>query len=160
MQPRPRRQWPAFALLIVALLATLCVAIVGWFRPEPAKPSPAPTYTHQQVADAKVKVCAAHEKVHNAIKASTARDRGTDPTAQLVFAINGQQAMLAGSEYLRTTLSQQPATPNELAKTIRHLTDIFQELVVEYQNNMPDSEEQPTVQAADEATLTIESLCK
>ena len=160
MPPRPRRQWPAFALLVAALVVTLCVAIVGWFRPEPAEPPPAPTYTNQQVADAKAKVCAAHEKVHNAIKVSTARDRGTDPTAQLVFAINGQQAMLAGSEYLRTTLSQQPATPNELAKTIRQLTDIFQELVVEYQNNMPDSEEQPTVQAADNATLAIESLCK
>ena len=149
-----------FAFLVVALLVTLGVAIVGWFRPVAAKPPPAPTYTEQQVADAKAKVCAAHEKVHNAIKASTARDRGTDPTAQLVFAINGQQAILAGSEYLRTTLSKQPATPNELAKTIRQLTDIYQELVIEYQNNMPDSEEQPTVQAADDATLTIERLCK
>jgi ribosomal protein S6 len=149
-----------FTLLVLALLVALGVAIVGWFRPLPVKPAPPPTYTDQQVADAKAKVCAAHERVHSAIKASTARDRGTDPTAQLVFAINGQQALLAGSEYLRTTLSQQPATPNELAKTIRQLTDIFQELIVEYQNNMSDSEEAPAVHAADEATLTIERLCK
>ena len=158
--PRPRRQRPTFAFLVVAILVTLGVAIVGWFRPLPAKPPAASTYTDQQVADAKAKVCAAYEKVHNAVNASTARDRGTDPTAQLVFAINGQQAMLAGSEYLRTTLSHQPATPNELAKTIRQLTDVFQELVVEYQNNMSDSEEQPTVQAADATTLAIERLCK
>jgi hypothetical protein len=117
-------------------------------------------HTNQQVADAMAKVCAAHEKVHNAIKASTARDRGADPTAQLVFAINGQQTILAGGKYRRTTLSQQPAAPNELAKIIRQLTDVFQELVVEYQDNMPELEEQPTVQAADNVTLTIESLCK
>ena len=160
MLPRSRRQWPAFALLVVALLVTLCVAVVGWFRPEPAKPPPAPMHTNQQVADAMAKVCAAHEKVHNAIKASTARDRGADPTAQLVFAINGQQTILAGGKYRRTTLSQQPAAPNELAKIIRQLTDVFQELVVEYQDNMPELEEQPTVQAADNVTLTIESLCK
>jgi len=149
-----------FAVLLVALLVTLGVAIVGWFRPVPAKSPPAPTYSNQQVADAKAKVCAAHEKVHSAIKASSARDRGTDPTAQLVFAINGQQAILAGSEYLRTTLSEQPATPDELAKTIRKLIDIFQELVVDYQNSVSDSEMGPTLRAGDEATLAIEGLCK
>ncbi|MGO9383211.1 MAG: hypothetical protein ACLP4W_14245 [Mycobacterium sp.] len=149
-----------FAFLTVALLVTLGVAIVGWFRPVPAKSPPPPTYTAQQVADAKAKVCAAHDKVHNAIKASSARDRGTDPTAQLVFAINGQQAILAGSEYLRTMLSEQPATPNELAKTVQRLTDIFQELVVDYQNNLSDPEMEPTLRAGDDATLEIERLCK
>jgi hypothetical protein len=150
-----------FAFLVIALLVTLGVAIVGWFRPLPNnKPPPQPTYSDQQVADAKAKVCAAYQKVHTAIKAGSARDRGTDPTTQLVFAINGQQAILAGSEYLRTTLSEQPATPNELAKTIRRLTDIFQELVVDYQNSMPDSEMEPTLRAGDEATLAIEGLCK
>jgi hypothetical protein len=148
-----------FAFLVIALLATLAVAIVGWFRPVPAKPPPSPTYTAQQTADAKAKVCAAYQKVHNAIKASTSRDRGSDPTAQLVFAINGQQAMLAGSEYLRTTLSQQLATPSELASAVRQLTDVFQELIVEYQNNLSDAEEAPTVHAADETTLAIERIC-
>lgn len=154
------RQWPMFGFLIIALLVTLAVAIIGWFRPVPAKPPAAPTYTDQQVSDAKAKVCAAYEKVHNAINASTARDRGTDPTSQLVFAINGQQAILAGSEYLRTTLSQQPATSSELAKMVRQLTDIYQELVIEYQNNLPDSEEAPTVHAADDTALAIQRLCK
>ena len=149
-----------FAFLLVALLITLGVAIVGWFRPLPPKPPTAPTYTDQQVADAKTKVCAAYQKVRNAINASTARDRGTDPTAQLVFAINGQQAILTGSEYLRTTLSQQPATPGELAKPIRQLTDIYLELVVEYQNNLSDSEEAPTVHAADDTAVTVQNLCK
>jgi hypothetical protein len=149
-----------FALVSVVLLITLGVAIVGWFRPESAKPPAAPTYTDQQATDAKTKSCAAYVKVRNAVNASTDRDRGTDPTSQLVYAINGQQAILAGSEYLRTTLSQLPATPSNLAKAIRQLTDIQQQLVVQYQNNLPDSEEAPTVHALDDASSTVEGLCK
>jgi TRAP-type uncharacterized transport system substrate-binding protein len=148
-----------FAFLSIALVVTLVVAVVGWFRPLQPKP-PAPTaYTSQQATDAKTKVCAAYEKVHNAIKASTSRDRGSDPNAQLLFAINGQQALLTGSVCLRTILSQQPATPNDVANAIRQLTNIFQELVVEYQNNLTDAEEAPTVHATDEVTLNIERLC-
>ncbi|WP_139813417.1 hypothetical protein [Mycobacterium simiae] len=143
----------------IAMLVTLGVAIVGWYRPLPVKSSPPQTFSAQQVDDAKMKVCAAYGKVHNAIKASTSRDRGSDPNGQLIFAINGQQALLTGSVYLRTILSQQPATPSDLSDAIRQLTDIFQELVVEYQNNLPEAEEAPTVHAADEATLRIERLC-
>jgi ribosomal protein S6 len=149
-----------FAFLVVAILVTLGVAIVGWFRPLPAKPPAAPSYSQQQVADAKARVCAAYEKVHNAVKASSSRDQGTDPTARLAFAVNGQLALLAGSEYLRTTLSAQPATPTELANTVRKYADLFQELVVEYENSMPDSEMAPTVRDADATTLAIERLCK
>jgi hypothetical protein len=149
-----------FAALLVALLLTLGVAIVGWFRPVPAKPPAPPTYSAQQVADAKTKVCAEYQKVHSAIKASTARDMGTDPTAQQVYGLTGRQALLAGSPYLRTVLSGQPATPNEVMTTIRKLTDLFQELAIDYLNSMPDSDMEPTVQAADEATLTVERLCK
>jgi cytoskeletal protein RodZ len=155
-----RRQWPMFAFLLVAFLVTLGVAIVGWFRPVPAKQPAPPTYSAQQVADAKTKVCAEYQRVHSAIKASTARDMGTDPTAQQVYGLTGRQALLAGSAYLRTVLSGQPATPNEIATTIRKLTDLFQELAIDYLNSMPDSDMEPTVHAADEATLAVERLCK
>jgi hypothetical protein len=149
-----------FAFLVVALLVTLSVAIAGWFRPLPAKPPTPAAYTGQQVADAKTKVCAAYDKVHSAVKASSARDEGTDPTAQLAFALNGRQALLAGSEYLRTVLSAEPATPNDLATTVRKLTDVFQELVVDYLNGMNESQMESPLQAGNEATLTIERLCK
>jgi hypothetical protein len=149
-----------FAGLVVALLLTLSVAIVGWFRPVPAKPPTSTTYTDQQVAEAKGKVCAEYQKVHSAIKASTGRDMGGDPTAQQIYALTGRQALLAGSEHLRTVLSAQPATTTELATTIQKLTDLFPELTVEYLNNTPDSDMESTVHAADEATLTVERLCK
>jgi len=160
LPPQRRRQWPIFALLAVGLLVTLAVAIVGWFRPVPSKPPPTPVYSSQQIADAKTKVCAGYSKVHSAIKANTSRDRGTDPTAQQIFGLNGRQALLAGSEYLRTVLSAEPATSSELASTIRKLADLYQEATVDYLDSLPDAEMDPTIHAADEATLKIESLCK
>lgn len=60
------RQWPMSAFLIVALLVTLAVAIIGWFRPVPAKQPPPPTYSSQQVADAKTAICAAYQQVRKA----------------------------------------------------------------------------------------------
>lgn len=58
-----------FAFLLIALFATLAIAIVGWFRPVPAKQPAAPTpqtYSSQQVADAKTSICAAYQKVRKA----------------------------------------------------------------------------------------------
>src|SRR5271169_3049985 len=160
MPPAQRRQWPMFAVLLVALLVTLGVAIVGWFRPVPAKSPPAPTYSNQQVADAKAKVCAAYEKVHSAVGVSMARDGGSDPTSQLAVATSARQALLAGSEYLITTLSEEPATAPDLATTIRKLASLFQQYTVDYLNGRTNAEMESSLRAGDEATSTIERLCK
>jgi hypothetical protein len=149
-----------FAVLLVALLVTLGVAIVGWFRPVPAKSPPAPTYSNQQVAEAKAKVCAAFDKVHQAVRSNFARDQGTDPNQQLLVAVTGQEALLAGSVYLQTTLSEEPATPADLATAVRKLVDVFQSLTVDYLNGHGSPEVDPSLRAGDEATLAIQGLCK
>lgn len=150
-----------FAFLVVALLVTLGVAIVGWFRPVPVKPAPpSPTYTSQQVADAKAKVCAAYEKVHSAVGVSMGRDLGSEPTSQLAVATSARQALLAGSEYLTTTLSEAPATAPDLATAIRKLASLFQQYTVDYLNGRTNAEMESALRAGDETTLTIESLCK
>ena len=149
-----------FAFLVGALLVTLGVAIGGWFRPPAYKPPHTPTYTDQQIADAKAKVCAAYDKVHSAVGASMARDAGSDPTAQLAVATSARQALLAGSEYLVTTLSEEPATAPDLATAIRKLASLFQQYTIEYLNGRTNSEIESALRAGDETTLTIERLCK
>jgi hypothetical protein len=95
----------------LALLA-IGVAIGSWFRPVPtSKPAPGPTYTSQEIADAKSKVCTAFGKVHTAIQLTGARDRGPDYATQLASAVNARQALVAGSQYLSTILNDTPATP-------------------------------------------------
>jgi hypothetical protein len=148
-----------FAFLVVALLVTLVVAIVGWFRPIPAKPPPVPTYSQQQVADAKAHVCAAYEKVHHAVGLTSGRS-SDDPTMHLAIATSGRQALDVGGNYLLSTLAQEPATPPDLAAAVRKLATTFQELTVDYLAEVSDSELDPLLRTSDQASVTIESLCK
>jgi hypothetical protein len=149
-----------FAFLVVALLVTLSVAIAGWFRPvQPKQPSP-PTYSSDQIATSKAKVCAAFEQVHEAVRGNFARDQGTDPNQKLLVAVTGQQALLAGSVYLQTTLSEEAATPSDLASAVRKLIDVFQKLTVEYLNGHGSPEVDPTLRTGDEATVAIQGICK
>ncbi|WAJ42976.1 hypothetical protein OK015_17160 [Mycobacterium sp. Aquia_216] len=148
-----------FAFFVIALLLTLGVAIVGWFRPVQPKPPSPPTYTAQQTADAKAKVCAAHDKVHHAVGLTSARS-SDDPTLHLALATSGRQALDVGGDYLLTTLAQQPATPPDLAAAIHKLANTFQELTVDYLAEVSDAELDPLLRTSDQLTLTIQGLCK
>jgi hypothetical protein len=151
-----------FAFLVIALLVTLGVAIVGWFRPVPAKPPPAPTYSNQQVADAKARVCTAYEQVRKAGDAAGARNGGSDPTSILTVATSTRQVLEVGSRYLMTKLDAEPATPPDLAAAVRKLADVYQEMTVDYLDGLSNSDPEldPLLRAGDEAHSTIEKLCK
>jgi hypothetical protein len=160
---RPR--WVALASLVVAFVA-MGIAIAALFRPLPEnKPhaaAPTPTYTDRQIADAKANVCASYDNVHRALLLSSARNGGNDATAILAVATSGRQVLDVGSRYLLATLSEEPATPSELASAVRKLANQYQELVIKYLDGLTnsDAELQPLLQASDEATSTIERLCK
>jgi hypothetical protein len=147
-------------LMTLALLVTLGVAIVGWFRPAPAKQPPVPTYSNQQVADARTAVCTAYEQVRKAGDAAGARNGGTDPTALLAVATSSRQVFDTGSRYLSTKLSELPATPPDLAAAVRKLAGIYQQLAIDYLAEAPDPETDPLVRAGTDAHTTIENLCK
>jgi len=162
--PRPKRRWPTVAWL-VAITLVAAVAIVGWLRPtQDHKPSgsPAPTYTDQQVNDAKASVCTAFQKVDHALDLAGARRGTDDPTSQLAVATNTRQVLDAGSRYLLTKLSDAPATPPDLATAVRNQANSFQELMIGYLDELTNSapEQQPALKASDEATDTIRRLCK
>ncbi|EUA42124.1 hypothetical protein [Mycobacterium xenopi] len=119
-----------------------------------------PTYTSHQVADAKSKVCAVYQEVHHAVGVNSARDKGTDPVQQLAVTATMRQAFLAGSLRLLTTLSDEPATPRDLAGAVHDLANVFQEVTVGYLDGKTNSELEPTLTAGDDATSRIERLCK
>lgn len=163
--PATRRQpsrWLGLVSLGIALLA-IGVALGAWLRPLPKnEPPPAPTYTSQQVADAKVKVCAAYAKVHRALVLSADRNGNGDPTATLAVATSGRQVLDAGSRYLLTKLSDLPATPPELGTAIQKLAASYQELTIGYLDGLTNSdpEMKSPLQDSDDTTATIERLCK
>lgn len=149
-----------FTFLIVALLMTLAVAIVGWFRPIQPKPPSPPTYTAQQTADAKAKVCATYEQVRKAVVTNTSRSGGDDPTATLAVAANARAALYNGGDYLSKTLMREPATPPELAKAINTLVNSYQKLAIDFLSDAPDSEQQASRDAVGNAGTAVYGLCK
>jgi hypothetical protein len=151
-----------FAMTLVAI----GLAIGSWFRPLPSAKAPstppAPSYTDQQTAEAKASVCTAFGSVDHALELAYARNGGSDPTAQLAVAASTQLALDAGSRYLSMRLAEEPATPPGLATAVRKQTDAYQKALIGFLNGLriSDPAQQPTVNASDEATLTIRRLCK
>lgn len=148
------------ASLGIALVA-IGIAIGAWFRPMPKYEPPAPpTYSSQQVADAKAKVCAAYARVREAVKVTSARDKGPDYTTQLASAVNARQSLVAGSQYLSTILTEHPAAPPNLVGEVHKLIDAYQLLTMQLLANSSESVVDQSVHAGDEATSNIENLCK
>lgn len=127
-------RWPMFASLLIAL-AAFGLAIGCWLRPAPSVKgsTPAPTYTVQQVAEAKASVCAAaFAKVAHAIGVAAGRNGSSDATAALAVATGTRQVFEVGSRYLLTKLSEEPATPSDIADVARRLANGYQEALVGY----------------------------
>jgi hypothetical protein len=159
---RPRR-WPTVAWL-VAITLVAGVAIVGWLRPSQdhtAGPG-APTYTDQQVADAKTSVCAAFAQVDRALGVAQSFSGSNDPTAILAVATSTRQVLDFGNRYLLTKLAQEPATPSDLATAVRKQADAYQKLLIGYLDGLHygDPDLQPATNASVEAEATVKQLCK
>jgi hypothetical protein len=156
---RPPR-WPAFAALAVALIA-LAVSLVGWFRSEPHnnQPPPKASYTDQQIADAKAKVCAAFAKLDRAVGVLKALPPDSDA---LVVAVNTRQVFDVGSRNLFTTLAEEPATPADLATAVHKHASSLGEAVIGYQDGLTNSdpEMRPLVDVNNATADKIRQLCK
>jgi hypothetical protein len=126
--PRAPSRWLTFVALGVALIAT-GLAIVGWFRPSPTpapQPPSAPTYTEQQISDAKARVCAAFETVLKGVTLQTHGEPSDDPAMRKAQAANGQLSLVAGGWYLRDRAER--ATPPDLATAVQKTSDVLLEL--------------------------------
>lgn len=155
---RPAR-WPVFVMFLITLVA-VGAAVAAWLRPIPhnsTAPPPKSTYSDQQVADAKSKVCAAYRKIHHAVDVNAPRTGGDDPTAQLTVAVNMRQVYVVGSAYLLTTLADEPATPGDLAAAASKVARLFQGLTLD---GLASDANTQGYDAVNEMGTTIEGLCK
>jgi hypothetical protein len=159
---RPAR-WPTFTALAIALIA-LAVGVAAWFRATPHnnQPPPKPTYTQQQIADAKTNICTAFGKLERAVEVAKAVPRGDDANGQLAAATTIRQVFDVFSRYLLAKLAEEPATPADLATAIRKEANSLQEGVVGYLDGLTNSDPalRPLVDANSEAADTIQRLCK
>jgi hypothetical protein len=124
--PGPPRLWRG--VIIVALaFALIATALAAWslLRPASTTTASAPTFTDQQVADAKTRACNAYKLVATAVTLQTHADVGEEPQAA---AANARLSTAGGSAYLRNHLD--PATPAPLAAELRSFADLLGDIAL------------------------------
>jgi hypothetical protein len=156
---RPSR-WPTLVALAVGLIG-VAVGFVGWFRPAPHDNSPPakPTYTAEQVAGAKTKVCTEFGKLDRAVGVNNALPRGSDP---VVAAVNSRQIFDVFSRHLLATLAEEPATPADLAAAVREQASTLEDAVIGDEDGFSNSDPElrPVVDANSASAEKIRRLCK
>ncbi len=131
-QPGPPRygRWPALAALVIALVGVVA-GVSAWFRPIPSNnlstAPPTLAYTAQQADDAKSTVCDAYSTVNKVVTANTHRTNPApgDEVGSLATGIYGPVSLYDGGDYLLRMLDDEPATLQDLAKSIKSLSKTF-----------------------------------
>jgi hypothetical protein len=162
--PRGASRLLTFASLGISVIATV-LAVVGWFRPvhtaaPAAGPSGSPTYTEQQISDAKTKACAAFGTVQKGVKLQTNEQPSTDPALRKAQATAGQLAVVTGGWYLRDHL--EPATPASLKSAVDKLANLLLDLGANYIAGEQDSDPAQGAVRADAVSAfgQVQDLCK
>lgn len=128
--------------------------------PAAAPETPAPTYADQEVIDAKANVCAAYGKVHQAVLINTGRNGEEDPAMIFAIAANARMALFDGGSYLLAKLDQAPAAPADLATAVRSLAGAYQQLSIDYLAEVPEEEQQASLQAVDATNAPVFEMCR
>ena len=165
--PRGLSRWPTFLALAIAVIAT-GLAIVGWFRPTPPPPAPhpaEPTYTQQQISDAKARACKAFEVVQKGVRLQTGAgnpspESGDNAAMIEAQAANARLSVLGGAWYLRDHLD--PAAPSEIATTVRRLSDSMSDLGEKYVAGAKNDDPEVANLRSDGSSLAaqITEMCK
>jgi hypothetical protein len=162
---RQPARWPVFVMLVITLIA-VGAAVAAWLRPLPESKTvsapPAPTFTDQQIADAKADVCDAYKIVSKAVVWNTHRTNPApgDEIGSLATEIYGDLALYEGGNYLLDRLATDRATPAELANTVRSFGEGLQKFGMVVLAGEPDSVRDPLRQAGEADSAKIVELCK
>ncbi|WP_319435892.1 hypothetical protein [Mycobacterium sp. RTGN5] len=153
---------PTIIAIVIAVIA-VAVAIGAWFRPAPKPETPAAkTYSEQEVADAKQKICDAFETVQSTLEASSnqAPPDPNDVMQKFVLSVNGRLASHAGGEYLYRQIAENPAAPAELAAAAGELASAYERATLAQIAQSDKSKLDPIYKSADAAASRITETCK
>jgi hypothetical protein len=149
------------------MLIAVAAAIAAWLRPLPETKTPsappAPTVTEQQISDAKAHVCDAYKIVSKSVEGNTHRTNPVpgDAIGALATGVYEPLAAYTGGDYLLDRLAAEPATPTELANSIKSLGNTLKKIAMVDLAGEPDSVRNPLRDAINADFATIDKgLCK
>ncbi len=148
------------AALVLAVVATT-VAVLGWFYPHKSASS-APTYSDQQVKDAKKHICETFRIVdHEVVRNSRMKNpENGGPIGALSVATAARLAFYSGGAFLRDRVTQEPATPPALAKSVNDMGSALEELAIGYLAGGPEFAQDSLRQSLDDKIKATIELCK
>ena len=159
-QAAPARRGASHLLAILGLvlgLLGLGIGTAAWFRAAP-KPAATPTYSEQQVAEAKKAVCDVYAKGMRSIR--TAGSKQVDPADWLPVAVNTRLAEVAIANYLTNALDANTAAPSELRDSISKLAQAYQNMSLTQLADGVPLDFKSDVTVADAEVSKIDQICQ
>ena len=103
-------------------------------------------------------MCDAYRKVFAAINEAGGRS-SDDQNLNFTIAVNTRLAILANSSYLKQKLAENPATPSELAQSLKDMSDAYDEILLAQLASAPESTFKPLNDKLDAADATAARVC-
>jgi hypothetical protein len=141
-------------------LAALVVAVAGCSQPAPSTQAAKPTFSDQQVAEAKKAVCDDYEKGFRAIQVAASKSPETSDETFSSTTLNARIAEIGVANYLFNSLNANPAAPAELRDLVDRLAALYQKIAIMQLSDATREEIAPTADKAQELTPGISRICQ
>jgi hypothetical protein len=154
-------RWVAVAALVLALIST-GLAVAGWFYYPHKGAAGSGTYSDQQTKDAKKHICETFMVVDRAVVRNSRlkNPENGGPIGALSVATAARLAFYSGGSYLRDRVSQEPATPPDLAKSVNAMASNLEELAIGYLAGAADFTQDELRQSLDDKIKATVEICK
>jgi len=159
--PAAQRSWrrPSPAAVIAAF--AVAIAIIGWLFPRHGDLWGSP-HTEGQANDAKQRVCESFTAVNRAVVTNSHLQNPPNggPVGALSVQTAARLAFYGGGAFLRDQVSQNPATPTDLAQSANTVGTALEELSVGYMAGNPDAGQDEARQRLTQKIAATAELCK
>ncbi|MBU3750850.1 MAG: hypothetical protein FGM52_10430 [Mycobacterium sp.] len=137
-------------------LMGLALGAAGCSSPAATTDSAKPTYSEQQVADAKKAVCDAYAKGIRAFQIA-GNKKVDNPADALPVAVNTRLAEVAVGNYLINAIEFNPAAPADIKQLTQELAQSYQEIAITQLSESSDYKQ--AAKNADDSIAELQKLC-
>ncbi len=144
---------------VVMGLLGLLMGAAAWLRAGQSDVAAPPVYSEQEVAQATEAVCGAYAKGIRSMRVVAGR-AVDNPADALPVAVNSRLAEVAVGNYFINVLSENPAAPNELRKSLSDLSQAYQDVALIQLADGTPVDYKPEKEVVTEAVSKLDQLCQ